>query len=586
MHLSTTRLVRIRRTFHRPARAALDESVGGLARALDRPSAPPGRNVARWGARSVGDRLARAAGPVVWLAVMSGCGSRSVLDISGEETNVTEPGFDVGKGGQGATAGNQTGSTSGSGGRVTNRGGGSSAGGRPNGAGGQPGKGGQPNGRGGRLNVGGGGSTGTQCPMPPDVCLPAVDEGSARLCNGLDDDCDGAVDESCACVPGAVQACFAGPPGRRNVGACRAGAQQCVSNGKGGGIWGPCVGGISPSEEVCDNLDNDCNGCTDDLAGCDEPVGSCPGPGNPRVPDGRPLVAYPLKGEDFYSGKALFWSWKIEGGPCDAMPSGPRSFQLASETSRDATFTPRLSGDYQVRLAVITEPGEAFTCTFVVHVDGPGLRIEMCYPESEYQDLDLYLKQPGHTSPWFVANSPMMPNADQCDWHDCEATLRGGDTLLTTETRRADWGYSSSPLSECRGGPQGDQWANLGYCANPRLDIDNNLREGTGLPENINVDAPREGDVFRIMVQNFSGTLAHPIVNVHCGGHRVATLGAAPDELANFQSSSGASVGAMWRVADVTTHLDALGKTTCDVAPLHPDGAVTGYRLTVDDPSY
>jgi len=29
------------------------------------------------------------------------------------------------------------------------------------------------------------------------------------------------------------------------------------------GTWGPCVGGVAPSVEVCDGLDNDCNGCVE-----------------------------------------------------------------------------------------------------------------------------------------------------------------------------------------------------------------------------------------------------------------------------------------------------------------------------------
>ena len=101
-------------------------------------------------------------------------------------------------------------------------------------------------------------------------------------------------------------------------------------------------------------------------------------------------------------------------------------------------------------------------------------------------------------------------------------------------TTRADWGYANSDLSECVGGPQGSAWSSLGYCANPRLDIDNNLVQGTGLPENINVDVPRDGETFRIMVQNFTGLSANPIVNVYCGGQRVATYGAPPSVVTGF----------------------------------------------------
>src|SRR5437867_11268083 len=57
---------------------------------------------------------------------------------------------------------------------------------------------------------------GSSCVDPiPDLC------GSAEICDdGLDNDCNGAVDDGCSCTPGQVQPCFLGPPGRRNVGAC------------------------------------------------------------------------------------------------------------------------------------------------------------------------------------------------------------------------------------------------------------------------------------------------------------------------------------------------------------------------------
>ena len=130
----------------------------------------------------------------------------------------------------------------------------------------------------------------------------------------------------------------------------------------------------------------------------------------------------------------------------------------------------------------------------------------------------------------------------------------------------------------------------LGNCPNPRLDIDNNLSPmRIGLPENINVDNPRDGETFRIMVQNFTGGESHPVVNVYCGGRRVATFGEAPDQVNNFRGPRGdMGVGAMWRVADVTVNVDpATGEVTgCDAELLHRPGMTTGFYLTQNDPSY
>jgi hypothetical protein len=112
------------------------------------------------------------------------------------------------------------------------------------------------------------------------------------------------------------------------------------------------------------------------------------------------------------------------------------------------------------------------------------------------------------------------------------------------------------------------------------------LVQAVGAPENINVDAPKDSESFRIMVANFSGTLAHPLVNVYCDGRRAATIGAAPDVLVNFSGTHGGSgIGALWRVADVTTHVSGK-QTTCTVNVVHPPGTSSGFDVTYDDPRY
>jgi len=96
---------------------------------------------------------------------------------------------------------------------------------------------------------------------PPCVALP-TGCGAIEICgNGADDDCNGEVDDGCPCLPGAQQSCFSGTPGQRNTVVCADGMQTCI--GSEFGTWGPCVGGVAPSVEVCDGLDNDCNGCVE-----------------------------------------------------------------------------------------------------------------------------------------------------------------------------------------------------------------------------------------------------------------------------------------------------------------------------------
>ena len=418
--------------------------------------------------------------------------------------------------------------------------------------------------------------------LPEPTCIAATDsEMMNALCNGYDDDCDGVIDEGCVCKTGEVKPCFSGQVETLEQGACVAGTMRCQTI-DGFPQWGACEGEVTASEEICDGLDNNCDGCVDEVTRCNPEI-SCPGPDDPRTPPTAPFENYLLDGGLFFEGEAQTWSWSVEGGPCDSISFGRSSFELLNPSAQVATFRPLLSGSYRVTLTIVTPEGEEYVCSWVIHVEAPGLRVEMCYPESTYLDLDLLLMRHSTLGPWYLsAFSAFDPTADACSWANCEAELRGFTGL------RVNWGYAPSPISACANSPQGFLWSILGVCANPRLDIDNNLVEGVGLPENINVDRPVNDEVYRVMIQNFSGGLAHPMVNIYCGGSLKATFGAPPDQVPQFMGESGAwAVGAMWRVVDVTTFVDAQGNTTeCLITPVTAPGQATGFDVTYNNPRF
>ena len=115
-----------------------------------------------------------------------------------------------------------------------------------------------------------------ECAQGNEQCVGGVWGGcnptapAQEVCgDDLDNDCDGTADEQCDCTEGDTRPCST------DVGACIRGAETCRANGQ----WGPCVdpGGTQVTrpgelEEQCNGIDDDCNGVTDDIIG--EPCGS------------------------------------------------------------------------------------------------------------------------------------------------------------------------------------------------------------------------------------------------------------------------------------------------------------------------
>jgi hypothetical protein len=83
------------------------------------------------------------------------------------------------------------------------------------------------------------------CPVP---------QPQPETCNGLDDDCNGLIDDITFTSP----YCYSGPASSIGNGECRPGFVQCRNGHQ------ECVGEVLPQLEVCDGLDNNCDGTVDE----------------------------------------------------------------------------------------------------------------------------------------------------------------------------------------------------------------------------------------------------------------------------------------------------------------------------------
>jgi hypothetical protein len=435
--------------------------------------------------------------------------------------------------------------------------------------------------------------------------------GPTELCDlahlGLDDNCNGEVDEICTCNPGQVHWCFAGDPSYHNAPGCYDGVESCNELG----FWGPCIGGVQaiPPDNCFLNNTTACHAIT--------------------TPPGATV--------QLETGTGQFSINAVPGSETFTVTCPTTGTTQCPAVVAPDSFTPIQSGEYTVTYTKsVAGSASPLSCTFPLFVGAPGLRVELTWEHTLADtgvDLDLHVHQPAcgtlgttctkpadccsalctggvcgpggcranaqpcstngqccsgtcvagacgpvASMPWGV--SPGV--AQDCTWSTCRiAQLQNDlppflsdagtppglshwfpDTNLAPQP--ADWDNMANPMDNtCYGDARGAGalWQMLGIgCHNPRSDIDVitcefaitdiNNPEWCG-PENINIDYPTVGQWYRTGVHYYNNHGltydVHPDVKIYCNGSLAADLGPQgyymPPSAVTFEPGDGAGSG-------------------------------------------
>jgi len=305
------------------------------------------------------------------------------------------------------------------------------------------------------------------------ACTGGMGPGT-EVCDGRNDEnCNGTVDEGCGCTSGMMRACGT------DVGACSAGSQTCDATG----MWGPCGGAVGPMAEVCNRLDDDCDGMSDEGGVCptSPPTAVCPPAVTANV---LTTVSLPGSGSD-PDGGTVTYAWSVTTRPVGSS-SAP-----TPATSASPTFFLDASGSYLLRFCVTDDEMQTTCCEVPVTSRAPGaLHVEVQW-STAFGDVDAHLLNVSRTSPtgWFTT--------DDCYF----------------ENRTPDWGTA-------------------GAVANPTLDRDDT--DGYG-PENVTIATSPAAGTYTVGAHYFcshsvgTGSVAPgdgptmATVRIYCDGALIAT---------------------------------------------------------------
>lgn len=256
--------------------------------------------------------------------------------------------------------------------------------------------------------------TANECAGGSDL-NPALPNG--LFGNGYDDDCDGIVDEGCACdadhAPGTTKDCFlvpssqASPTTKLPVGWCTdnsRGTMACVQVGSGefvGKVWdGKCAGAQPPfASDVCAPGDYDCDGlASNSPESCDcspPPVVTCPTAPivvapypyaddlekkKPNPLDPKPTEPFIIDGWKWIGGGAAAsstnWKWTVTGGDCDNILPHPT---FALYNGKNSTTAARIGAESSTLGPSAKQKGLVTTASSTQHQIWPAFSLSGDY---------------------------------------------------------------------------------------------------------------------------------------------------------------------------------------------------------------
>jgi len=398
--------------------------------------------------------------------------------------------------------------------------------------------------------------------------------GDTELCDpdhiGLDDNCNGQVDETCPCAAGQAHSCFKGDPSYVSSPGCFPGTEKCTENGE----WGACVGGVHATD------DQQCY--LNDQVAC------------------HPISAVPFQDVNLKDGTGAFSANAVPGTETWTVtcPQGVNPCPGVAGVNPPDDFKPLQSGEYSVTYTKGVAGGGTEMCTYPLFVGAPGLRVELSWEHDlggDGVDLDLHVHQPNNTLPWAISGEPQDCTWSSCTVDDFQFGFGAPDWFNgVAPPDPVDWYLD--PVFEkntCYFSPRGKgaEWQALGMgCHNPRLDLDNIFCDpllsdpndpSFCAPENVNIDYPPKGEWTRIGVHYFSSHGlnydVHPTIKVYCDGALAAELGGAgyydPEQPITFVPSDGAGFAGnrFWLAADVAFVDSECGTKGCVVKPIYGD---------------